>query len=48
MKGVVDVVETPRGIAVVAKHTWAAIKGREALTVEWDESGGREARQRPS
>lgn len=36
--GVVDVVETPRGIAVVAEHTWAALKGREALAVEWDES----------
>ncbi|WP_019143348.1 xanthine dehydrogenase family protein molybdopterin-binding subunit [Noviherbaspirillum massiliense] len=25
------------GIAVVAKNTWAAIKGREALKVEWDD-----------
>ncbi|WP_088348640.1 MULTISPECIES: molybdopterin cofactor-binding domain-containing protein [Rhodomicrobium] len=24
------------GIAVVAKNTWAAIKGREALKIEWD------------
>ncbi|MBZ5718909.1 MAG: xanthine dehydrogenase family protein molybdopterin-binding subunit [Acidobacteriia bacterium] len=24
------------GVAVVADHTWAAIKGREALHVEWD------------
>jgi isoquinoline 1-oxidoreductase subunit beta len=39
VKGVVDVVETPRGIAVVAKDTWSALKGRDALTVEWDESG---------
>jgi isoquinoline 1-oxidoreductase beta subunit len=39
VKGVVDVVETPRGIAVVAENTWAAIKGRKALKVEWDESG---------
>ena len=37
--GVVDVVETPRGIAVVAKDTWSAMRGREALTVDWDESG---------
>jgi len=37
--GVVDVVETPRGVAVVARDTWSAIKGREALTVEWDETG---------
>ena len=39
VKGVVDVVEIPRGVAVVAETTWAAIKGREALTVDWDESG---------
>ena len=39
VRGVVDVVETPRGIAVVAKDTWSALKGRDALTVEWDESG---------
>jgi isoquinoline 1-oxidoreductase beta subunit len=25
------------GIAVVAKNTWAALKGREALTIEWDD-----------
>jgi isoquinoline 1-oxidoreductase beta subunit len=24
------------GVAVIARHTWAAIKGREALTIEWD------------
>ena len=39
VKGVVDVVETPRGVAVVANDTWSAIKGREALTVAWDETG---------
>ena len=38
MAGVVDVVETPRGVAVVAEHMWAAIKGREAVTVVWDET----------
>ena len=37
VKGVVDVVETPRGVAVVAKDTWSAIKGRDALIVAWDE-----------
>ncbi|WGF86732.1 molybdopterin cofactor-binding domain-containing protein [Marinivivus vitaminiproducens] len=37
VKGVVDVVETPRGVAVVAKDTWSALQGREALTVEWDD-----------
>jgi isoquinoline 1-oxidoreductase subunit beta len=38
IKGVVDVVQHPRGLAVVAETMWAAIKGREAVTVEWDES----------
>jgi isoquinoline 1-oxidoreductase subunit beta len=38
MKGVINVVETPRGVAVVGEHMWAAIKGREAVTVEWDDS----------
>lgn len=36
--GVVDVVETPRGVAVVAQHMWAAMKGRDAVIVEWDDS----------
>ncbi|WP_405236122.1 xanthine dehydrogenase family protein molybdopterin-binding subunit [Lentisalinibacter orientalis] len=36
--GVTDVVEIPRGVAVVAESYWSALKGREALTVEWDES----------
>jgi isoquinoline 1-oxidoreductase beta subunit len=38
VKGVVDVVQISRGVAVVAESTWAAMKGREALTVEWDDS----------
>lgn len=38
IKGVVDVVAIPRGVAIVADHMWAAIKGREAVTVEWDDS----------
>jgi isoquinoline 1-oxidoreductase beta subunit len=46
--GVVRVVEIERspppadfnplgGVAVIAQNTWAAIKGREALTIEWDD-----------
>jgi isoquinoline 1-oxidoreductase beta subunit len=38
VKGVIDVVQTPRGVAVVADNMWAAIKGREAVTVAWDQS----------
>jgi isoquinoline 1-oxidoreductase beta subunit len=38
VKGVVDVVQISRGVAVVADNTWAAMKGREALRVEWDDS----------
>ena len=34
--GVVDVVQVPSGIAVLAKHFWAAKKGRDALEIEWD------------
>jgi isoquinoline 1-oxidoreductase beta subunit len=36
--GVVKVVQVPRGVAVVAKSFWAAKQGRDALTVEWDDS----------
>ena len=36
--GVVDVVQIPRGVAVVGRDTWSAKKGREALQVTWDES----------
>jgi isoquinoline 1-oxidoreductase beta subunit len=32
-----QVVEIDRGVAVVAEHTWAALQGREALEVTWDE-----------
>ena len=37
--GVVDVVQIPTGVAVLADGYWSALKGREALTVAWDESG---------
>jgi len=36
--GVVDVVQIPTGVAVVAEHFWAAKTGRDALAVRWDES----------
>ncbi|MHB9836748.1 xanthine dehydrogenase family protein molybdopterin-binding subunit [Paraburkholderia terrae] len=36
--GVVNVVQVPRGVAVVAKSFWAAKQGRDALKVEWDDT----------
>lgn len=44
--GVVEVVEIPSGVAVVAETTWAALQGREALAVTWDE-GRAETRGTP-
>jgi isoquinoline 1-oxidoreductase beta subunit len=35
--GVKHVVQIPEGIAVVADNTWAAMEGRKALTVKWNE-----------
>lgn len=43
VKGVVEVVQIPTGVAVLAKDTWSAKKGRDALTVEWDESSAYKA-----
>ncbi|APE44126.1 twin-arginine translocation pathway signal protein [Sulfitobacter alexandrii] len=36
--GVEDVYAIPQGVAVVAASTYAAIRGRDALEIEWDES----------
>lgn len=36
--GVVDVVQIPQGVVVLARDTWAAIRGRDALKVTWDTS----------
>lgn len=38
IKGVVDVVQISTGVAILAKDTWSAKKGRDALQVEWDDS----------
>src|SRR5688500_2220663 len=37
VKGVRDVVQISSGVAVVAEHTWAALKGARALRVTWDD-----------
>jgi len=39
ISGVVDVFEIPTGVAVVADNFYAASKGRDALVVDWDDSG---------
>jgi isoquinoline 1-oxidoreductase beta subunit len=36
--GVLEVVQVPIGVAVIADSTWAAFKGRDALSVEWDDA----------
>jgi len=38
IKGVVEVVQIPSGVAVLANDFWAAKRGRDALTVVWDDS----------
>ena len=38
LPGVVAVVGIPSGVAVVARDFWSAKKGRDALTVDWDET----------
>ena len=38
IRGVVDVKTIPQGVAVYANGFWAARKGRDALSINWDES----------
>ncbi|MGH8490226.1 MAG: molybdopterin cofactor-binding domain-containing protein [Gammaproteobacteria bacterium] len=38
VKGVVEVVQIPEGVAVLANDFWAAKQGRDALSVQWEES----------
>lgn len=37
LPGVQTVVQVPSGIAIVAENTWAAIRGRAALDITWNE-----------
>lgn len=39
IKGVVEIVVVPQGVAVLARGFWPASKGRDALKIEWDETG---------
>lgn len=36
INGVVDVIEIPQGIAVIANSTWNSFKGKKELSIEWD------------
>jgi isoquinoline 1-oxidoreductase beta subunit len=36
--GVVKVVQVPGGVAVIARSFWAAKLGRDALTIDWDDT----------
>ena len=36
VRGVKELVQIPTGVAVLAENSWAAIKGRDALKIEWD------------
>lgn len=38
VRGVVDVKRTEFGVAVYATNTWAALRGRQALTVQWNDA----------
>ena len=40
MPGVIDVVQIPDGVAVVADSYWHAYRARQVLTVQWDEGAG--------
>ncbi len=40
MDGVLDVLEIPQGVVVVAETTWKAMQARDALALEWSEGSG--------
>jgi isoquinoline 1-oxidoreductase beta subunit len=40
MPGVIDVVQIPDGVAVVANSWWRANQARKALSIQWDEGAG--------
>jgi isoquinoline 1-oxidoreductase beta subunit len=39
IKGIVDVKQIPQGVAVIATDSWSALRGRDALKVEWNDAG---------
>ncbi len=38
VKGVIEIVAVPQGVAVLGRGFWPAKKGRDALKIEWDQS----------
>ena len=46
VRGVVDVIQVPQGVAVLATSTWPAMKARDLLEITWDFSGA-ETRSSP-
>ena len=40
MPGVIDVVQIPDGVAVVANSWWRARKARDMVSIQWDEGAG--------
>lgn len=40
MPGVIDVVQIPDGVAVVAANWWQAKKARDTVAIQWDEGAG--------
>lgn len=38
--GVVDVIEIPQGVTVLAENTWVAIQARDLLSLEWADGTG--------
>ncbi len=38
VKGVVEIVQIPTGVAVLASDFWSARQGRDALKIDWDDS----------
>lgn len=42
IQGVLDVVQIPQGVAVIATNFWTAQQGRDALQIEWDFSNSQQ------
>jgi isoquinoline 1-oxidoreductase beta subunit len=45
IEGVLDVIELENRVVVIAKNTWAAMKGKKALKAEWNNEEGESTEQ---